>query len=367
MKDEPEALTPNQRFPGKLVAAVWSTRLGKSTAIYATSIIVITSALAIGASWQLGVLALILLVLIGVALLLTHLVERYGYPFLEQASAASLRWLRARDYRETRSAHDLLQGLGAELPLILLLLAAAMGGVWLFLGVIEDVVSGDPLVIVDQKLFQFLQVLRSPTADALLIAITELGDRSVILPVVIVTTGALLLIRRWWAALYVVIAALCSTLFVHGMKLVLHRPRPLHLYDGISEFSFPSGHATSSIVVYGFLAILLARSATPALRRALISITLSLIVLIAFSRLYLGAHWLSDVGAGMAFGTALIASLAMLYLRQDQEPLPSSRLAGLLALTVIIAGTWHITQSYALDKARYAPPKVMPSSGVQSQ
>lgn len=367
MKRYTNASTPNRQLPGKFAAAVWSTRLAKSITLYTSAAPFIAAALALGISWRLGVLSLILLSLIGVALLIAHIVEQYGYPFLELASSASLRWLRGSQYRLTRSVHDLLQGLGAELPLILLLIAVAMGGVWLFLGVIEDVVSGDPLVIVDQKVFQILQALRTPTADALLVPITELGDRSVILPVVIVTTGAFLLIKRWWAALYVVLAALCSTLFVQGMKLVLHRPRPLHLYDGISEFSFPSGHATSSIVVYGFLAILLARSTTPLLRRALISITLSLIMLIAFSRLYLGAHWLSDVGAGLAFGTALIASLAVLYLRQDQEPLPSSQLAGLLALTVIIAGTWHITQSYSLDRVRYAPPQLMPRSAVQPQ
>ena len=366
MKDETDALMPYRRLPGKLAAAVWSTRLGKWTTIYATSTTAAAAGLAIGASWRLGVLALILLVLIGIALLLTYLVEQYGYPFLELASSASLRWLRGRDYRLTRSVHDLLYGLGAELPLILFLVVVAMGAVWLFLGVIEDVVSGDPLVIVDQKVFQLLQSLRSPAADALLVAMTELGDRAVIVPVVILASAALLLIRRWWAALYVVVAAISSTLFVHGMKRILHRPRPLHIYDGISEFSFPSGHATSSIAVYGFLVFLLTRSAAPQLRWALISITLSLIMLIAFSRLYLGAHWLSDVGAGLAFNTALIAVLAVLYLRQNQEPLPSSILATLLALTVIIAATWHIRQSYNSDRARYAPPIVMPSNGVRS-
>jgi membrane-associated phospholipid phosphatase len=359
--------TPHQGLPLKLAGAVWSTVLGRWTTIYSGSATVIAAALALGGSWRLGVLVLILLVLIGLALLFAHIVERYGYPFLELASSASLRWLRARDYRLTRSLHDLLQGLGTELPLVLLLIAVAMGGVWLLLGVLEDVVSGDPLVIVDQRLFQCLQSLRTPAAEALLVVLTELGDRAVILPVVVITTCALLLIKRWWAAVYVVLAALSSTFFVLGMKLVLHRPRPLHLYDGMSEFSFPSGHATSSIVVYGFLAILLARSAAPWLRRSLISITLSLIVLIAFSRLYLGAHWLSDVGAGLAFGTTLIASLAVLYLRQDQQLLPGSLLAGVLALTVIIAGTWHITQSYSLDRARYASPMVTPDGGVQRQ
>ncbi len=323
--------------------------------------------LAISISWRLGVLALIVSGLVSAALLLTHIVERYGFPLLEGAMGTTLQWLRARDHRLTRSLTRALEGIGVELPLVVLLTAALIGGAWLFFGMLEDVVTSDPLIAVDQAVFLVLQSLRSPIADAVLIAITELGDRLVITAVVVVGLISLLLIRRWRAALYLGLAALGSTLFVHSMKLVLHRPRPLELYGGISEFSFPSGHATSSLVVYGFLTILLVRSASPALRRALIASVLSLIVLISFSRVYLGAHWLSDVVAGLSFGTAWIAGLAILCFRQERGPLPSARLTIVLAVTAIVAGTWHVSRTHSLDVDRYAPRTLIPSSKTQPQ
>ena len=213
-----------------------------------------------------------------------------------------------------------------------------MGGIWLFLGILEDVASGDPLVVIDQAVFRLLQSLRTSVPDVVLIAITELGDSSVILAVVSVAAISFLLLRRWWSALDLVITVIGSTVFAHVMKLILHRARPLHLYDGLSEFSFPSGHATSSMVVYGFLVIVLARQATPKLQKTLITGALSLILLIAFSRLYIGAHWLSDVGAGLSFGVAWTAALAILYFRRDLQPLPSAPLALVFAATLMLAG-----------------------------
>lgn len=368
MNDNRESLTAVLgAWARRCVAGAWGGLPRRWIAIYTILSAGLASVVAVGVSWRLGVLILILSSLVGLALLLAHVVERYGFPVLELAASATLRWLQERDDRMSRSLHGRLERLGVELPLVAVLAAAVMGGMWLFLGLLEDVVSGDPLVAVDGRVFRMLQVLRSPWGDAGLIALTELGDRVVITAVAIMASMSFLLLRRWRAALYLVVAALGSTLFVHGMKMVLHRSRPLQLYDGISEFSFPSGHATSSIVVYGFLAIMFARSASPALRRGLIAGTLSLIVLIAFSRLYLGAHWMSDVGAGLSFGIAWTAALAILYFRGEREPLPSRFLASLVAATVVVAGVWHISRTHPADMARYAPGTVIPSSKAQPQ
>ena len=70
----------------------------------------------------------------------------------------------------------------------------------------------------------------------------------------------LMWLRRWRIAGYwsaaIVFGQLAATIF----KLSLQRPRPLaNLYDGLSTYAFPSGHAVMSTVVYGFLAVLIAR------------------------------------------------------------------------------------------------------------
>jgi undecaprenyl-diphosphatase len=235
-----------------------------------------------------------------------------------------------------------------------------MLGLWLFLGILEDVVSGDPLVTLDRSVFQLLQAIHNPLADNALVALTELGDLVVIIAVVAVATISLALLGRWRASIYLLLSALGSAVFVHGMKLILHRARPLHPYDGLSEFSFPSGHATSSMVVYGFLAIILARHAVPWLRKILIAGTLSLVSVIAFSRLYVGAHWLSDALAGIAFGTAWIAVLSLAYFRNDRAKLPAGTLAGVFAASLALTGVWHIHNVHQIDMARYAVPAGAP-------
>ncbi|WP_426130369.1 phosphatase PAP2 family protein [Pararhizobium sp. PWRC1-1] len=83
------------------------------------------------------------------------------------------------------------------------------------------------------------------------------------------------------------------------IKLTLHRARPDELlYSGWSAFSFPSGHSTANMVLYGFLAFLIARDIRPAPQVLVGLFAAMLIFLIAFSRLYLGAHWFSDVVGG---------------------------------------------------------------------
>ena len=100
----------------------------------------------------------------------------------------------------------------------------------------------------------------------------------------------------------------------------MHRARPGELlYSGWSAFSFPSGHSTVNVVLYGFLAFLIAREFRPALRVSVALGAATLIFLIAFSRLYLGAHWLSDVLGGLAFGSAWLALLGLSYLGRQVE------------------------------------------------
>lgn len=339
--------------PSVLTATLELRRIIMLAALWSLAFLAV---LAILISWQFAAVTLIVLAIIGSCILVAHLVARFAFPVLEVGASRSLQWLGARDHHLAKALHGQLAGFGAELPVAIILAVATMLGLWLFLGILEDVASGDPLVTVDRLVFRFLQILRNPAADNVLVAVTELGDRVVIVAVVAVAATAFSLLRRWRAAIYVLLSALGSAVFVHGMKLILHRARPLHLYDGLSEFSFPSGHATSSMVVYGFLAIMLARHAAPWLRQILIAGTLSLVSLIAFSRLYFGAHWLSDVGAGIAFGTAWIAVLSLAYFRQDGERLPAGALAAVCAASLTVAGVWHIANAHQTDLARYASP-----------
>lgn len=66
---------------------------------------------------------------------------------------------------------------------VLILGLALIGGLWLFLGVLQDVIAGDPLVRADRAVFHLLQSLRLPVVDQIMVALTELGDAAVVVPV----------------------------------------------------------------------------------------------------------------------------------------------------------------------------------------
>ncbi len=84
-----------------------------------------------------------------------------------------------------------------------------------------------------------------------------------------------------------------------ALKDIVMRARPGGLIPAIREtgFSFPSGHATGSMAFYGFVAFLLCRW-YPRYAKAIIATTTALVLMIGFSRLYLGVHFPSDVIAG---------------------------------------------------------------------
>lgn len=250
--------------------------------------------------------------------------------------------------------------LGRGSPKWFLVTAAVLvvGGAWLFLGILEDVVSSDPLVAFDALIYEALRTLRTPSADSFFVAVTELGDVQVVLPVIMVALGWFIAHRFWRTAIYWLAAVGVAEALVKVIKLALHRHRPGTLYAGLEQFSFPSSHATLTVVVYGFLAFLLSVRSPHRLRVFIGTATASLIGAVAWSRLYLGAHWMSDVLAGLSFGTAWIAALAVAYLYQRSEALNTRSLATAVLVTFAVAATVHVATSHSVDLVRYAPVSI---------
>lgn len=219
-----------------------------------------------------------------------------------------------------------------------------LGGAWLFLGILEDVVTGDPLVQVDLLVHDIVRGLRTADVDRFFVAVTGLGDVQVVGPVSVVVLLWFLGHRYWLAAGYWLFAIGVAEGLVKVIKLALNRPRPGTLYSGIDQFSFPSGHATLSVVVYGFLAVLLAEQASNRLRFVIVSAAALLVGGIALSRIYLGAHWMSDVVAGLSFGSAWVAALSIDYLYRRHAAFPTGGLAVVALATLVTAAAIHLAR-----------------------
>ncbi len=99
------------------------------------------------------------------------------------------------------------------------------------------------------------------------------------------------------------VSAVGSVGTVLMLKHLIARPRPVHSFYAETLASFPSAHATLAVAVYGLLFYYLISSVRqPWQKTALHLISALFILLLGFSRLYLGVHYLSDVVAGYAVG-----------------------------------------------------------------
>ncbi|MGI9068759.1 MAG: phosphatase PAP2 family protein [Pyrinomonadaceae bacterium] len=174
----------------------------------------------------------------------------------------------------------------------------------------EDIMNGEPLTIADAQISTWLHTHRSPHLTTAFWIVTTFGSTELVSCVAAVV-GLYLLWKRqpyWLAAIW--LSVFGGMLLNKFLKYVFHRPRP-HFDDPIlalTSYSFPSGHTMAATVLYGVLAALLVTRVKRRGFRVLIILSASLLIaLVGFSRMYLGAHYLSDVLGAIAEGLAWLS------------------------------------------------------------
>ncbi|NOX81004.1 MAG: phosphatase PAP2 family protein [Deltaproteobacteria bacterium] len=237
-------------------------------------------------------------------------------------------------------------------PLLLLSLLF-VGAAWIFLGITEDVVTGDPLVRLDHSVYHLLQGLRSPWGDVIMIGLTMLGDAAVTMPLALAAVAWLFWRRDRYSGLFLAGTVAGGLLLVTVVKNLTRIPRPVDMYGGAVHWAFPSSHAAMSVVVFGFLAMLCCRELSARRRWLPVALAVFLMTAIGASRLYLGAHWFSDVAGGYSLGTAWLVLLLIAYFHH--APSCSFRGLSVLCLTVfLLAAGLHWSMSFAGSRQRYA-------------
>ncbi len=155
----------------------------------------------------------------------------------------------------------------------------------------------------DTTLLLWLHQFSNPMLDRIMLIITQLGNPSIVVLVAVVSLALLWLQGYKQEAKVFAIACLGGIILNTGMKLAFSKARPELWHRLITEksFSFPSGHALGSVVLYGFLAYLLAVG-YPKLAWIIYILAVVAIIAIGLSRLYLGVHWPTDIIAGYGIG-----------------------------------------------------------------
>ena len=212
---------------------------------------------------------------------------------------------RFRQFAAARLAAEGAAGLHLTCGVLVLVATA-----WLFGAIAEQVAGHGPVTLVDVQIANWFHAHATPAVTRAMLFVTTWNSvagvlaMSAVLGYVLWRRGQ----RQWLLALVATVPGGDAVNVLMKLSFARARPSFINPIVTLDTFSFPSGHAASAALFYGFLACLLMRQAPRIRQRALIVAAAALmVVLVGFSRIYLGAHYLTDVVAGTAEGLAWLA------------------------------------------------------------
>ena len=286
---------------------------------------------------------------------LTRWIWRRLVPLLGRAQLALHRWAMARGNAPARLLAQLADPAEPDLRVMALLGLLVLVLVAGFVNLLSLVAAHGGLARADRAISAFVQGLRTPWGDAAMTVVTMLGDGVTVTALVVAAIAWLALHRAWHRAGGVAVAIAATAGFVPLVKGRLQIARPTELYSGADAFSFPSGHAAFSAVLFGILGWLVARGLPGRWQLLPLTVAAAVIGLICSSRIYLAAHWPSDVAAGLIFGLGMTIAFAMAFRRADPSRIRPGRFAAALLLALAAAGGAHVLTGYGTAAAMYVP------------
>jgi membrane-associated phospholipid phosphatase len=181
-------------------------------------------------------------------------------------------------------------------------LAISILALWGFAELAEEVFDRETQAI-DLTILQNLESIHTPILTKIAIAITFLGEPFLLIFLSLGFASISLWQRKWQEAIALFVACAGGISLNFWLKTLFVRTRPAlwERFVDVSQYSFPSGHAMVSLIVYGFICYW-SIVRYPAMQRLILAVTFLLVVAIGFTRLYLGVHWPTDVVAGYAAG-----------------------------------------------------------------
>lgn len=182
-----------------------------------------------------------------------------------------------------------------------------------------------PNSLLDRQFSQEIQEHQYEWLDTLMRVISIPGTLPFSAIMILSIACIFLVYKRKRESLFIVLTGL-SGFISHSLKIIIDRPRPtdsvVRIIEVAKNQSFPSGHVLFYVVFFGFLAVLMNQLASiyKPIRLTVSTICMFFIFTIPLSRIYLGAHWFTDVLGGFMLGILALFALSYFYLR---KPNPS--------------------------------------------
>lgn len=257
-------------------------------------------------------LVAVIVILAGIGWLSFHLTRivlwrAHAWSILSRHKLMS--WARSHDSRVAVFVVQVLNparpamGVVAGISVLVLLFAAV------FFSVFRSVANGDPLVQFDASVYRFLQSIHSSWADSVMSGLATLGSVPTLAALVITLTVWMSYERRWNSVAYWLATAAFSQMLIFAMQLNMHHA-PLGS-GGTGIYAFPSNHVAASAIVYGFLAFAVARRVDKIQALFVVTLSMTIVVAVAFAGLYFGRFAFSDAVGGAAFAAIWVAIVAL--------------------------------------------------------
>lgn len=280
----------------------------------------------------------------------------YGWRWFDGHANAMLAqllaWTRSHP-RLGRYAAALVDPNRPESPSLLVLAVVLLAIGWAWFALLFVVLAGGEPLALDLQVNEAMFALRNPLADRMMATLAALGD----LQVLGVAAGTALLWllwrRRWMTAAHWMAALAFGLALTALLGLVIDMPRP---ETALAGFGFPSVRVTMTTITFGFFAVLIARELPGRDRVWPYLVAGVAVATIGFARLYLGAHWLSDIVGGVLLGLVWLLVLGLAYRSHVTRSLWMRPLAAVFYGSFVLAALWHAPQRGQQMLAEFTPP-----------
>lgn len=300
----------------------------------------------------------LVLVLLGLmsALALGWAVVLYTWRWFALHADSLLARLLAWSHRHPflgRHAAALIDRRRPETAPLLLLALCLFGVAWLWAWFSAALlVHGGPLQL-DRDIYAFMFALRNPLADRLMASLAGVGSAPVLGMASAAACLWLLWRRRWLAAMHWMAAIAVGFALTEALAAAVNMPRPPTASAG---FGFPSIAVTMTTVVFGFFAVLIARELPGRQRIWPYLVTGLATALVGFARLYLGAHWLSDIIGGVLLGAIWVLIIGIAYRRHSERSFWMRPLGWTFYGSIVLASVWFAPRHANALLEKFDPP-----------
>lgn len=181
-------------------------------------------------------------------------------------------------------------------------------------------VGKHPVNSFDIGISHFIQQFHSPVLDKIMIVVSVFGNVSVAFCCMAITSLLFFVFKFKREALFI-LAISFTGLITFSLKRLFSRPRPtdehVTLIESYQNHSFPSGHTLSYIVFFGFIIFLMRhlKSIPQYLRTGISVFSYFMFIVGPISRVYLGAHWFTDILGGLLIGLLYLLHLNFYYIK----------------------------------------------------